>query len=377
MQYRKFTKDNLDVSLLGFGCMRFPVIDGDSSQIDEVQSTEMLHYAIDSGINYIDTAYNYHQGNSEILVGKALKNGYREKVYLATKLPVWLAKTYEDFEKLLDEQLAKLQTEYIDFYLLHSLHEKSWTKIEKLNVFKFLDEAKRKGKIKYAGFSFHDELPLFKKIVDSYPWDFCQIQLNYMDRQYQAGIEGLKYAAEKGISLVIMEPIKGGKLATAPSDVEAVWNKNSEKRTPAEWALKWVYDFEEVSVVLSGMSTIDQVKQNIALTNNSLPKSLTEEEHGLIGEVTKLYEERTKVGCTSCEYCLPCPSNVSIPNIFSHYNNFYVYGSEKHSIDMYEHFKKEGKDSSQCTECGACEQLCPQHLEIISLLKDADKALSR
>ena len=377
MQYRKFTKDHLDVSLLGFGCMRFPVIDGDSSQINEELSTEMLHYAIDHGINYIDTAYNYHQGNSEIFVGKALKNGYREKVFLATKLPVWLADTYEDFEKLLDEQLEKLQTEYIDFYLLHSLHEKSWRKIEKLNVFKFLDEAKRKGKIKYAGFSFHDELPLFKEIVDSYPWDFCQIQLNYMDRQYQAGILGLKYAAEKSISLVIMEPIKGGKLATAPRDVEAVWNRSSEKRTPAQWALKWVYDFEEVSVVLSGMSTLDQVKQNIALTNNSVPKSLTEEELGLVDEVTALYNERTKVGCTSCEYCLPCPSNVSIPNIFTMYNNYYVYGTEEQSISTYNKYIDNGKDSTQCTECGACEQLCPQHLEIISLLKDANKALFR
>lgn len=377
MQYRKFTKDNLDVSLLGFGCMRFPVIDGDSSKIDEEQSTEMLHYAIDNGINYIDTAYNYHQGNSEIFVGKALKNGYREKVYLATKLPVWLVKSYEDFERLLDEQLEKLQVDYIDFYLLHSLYEKTWRNIEKLNVFKFIEEAKRKGKIKYIGFSFHDELPLFKEIVDSYPWDFCQIQLNYMDRQYQAGIKGLKYAAEKGISLVIMEPIKGGKLATAPRDIEAIWDKSSIKRSPAEWALKWIYDFEDVAVVLSGMSTLEQVKQNIISTSNSAPNSLTKEEHDLIDEVTSIYDERTKVGCTSCEYCIPCPANVAIPNIFSHYNNFYVYEAEEYSMKMYEHFKKEGKDSSQCTECGACEQLCPQHLEIISLLKDADKALSR
>ena len=377
MQYRKFTKDNLDVSLLGFGCMRFPVIDGDSSQIDEEKATNMLHYAIDNGINYIDTAYTYHQDNSEIFVGKALKNGYRDKVYLATKLPVWLTESYEDFEKYLDKQLEKLQTDYIDFYLLHSLHEKAWAKIEKLNIFKFLDEAKRKGKIKYAGFSFHDELPLFKKIIDSYPWDFCQIQLNYMDRQYQAGIQGLKYAAEKSISLVIMEPIKGGKLASSPKDIEAIWNKNSEKRTSAEWALKWVYDFEEVSVVLSGMSTLDQVKENIALTNDSLPRSLTKEEHDLVDEVTMVYNERIKVGCTSCEYCLPCPSNVAIPNIFSQYNNYYVYGTEEQSISTYNKYKEQGKDSSQCIECGACEQLCPQHLEIISYLKDADKALSK
>ncbi len=375
MQYRKFTKDKIDVSLLGFGCMRFTILNGDSSQIDEEKAREMLHYGIDHGINYIDTAYNYHRGNSEIFVGKALKNGYRDKVYLATKLPVWLVKSYEDFEKLLDEQLEKLQTEYIDFYLLHSLHEKVWTNIEKLDVFRFLDEAKRKGKIKYAGFSFHDELPLFKKIVDSYEWDFCQIQLNYMDRQYQAGIDGLKYAAKKDISVVIMEPIKGGKLATAPEDIKEVWDKSNKKDSPALWALKWVYDFEEVSVVLSGMSTFDQVKENIKLTNNS--KSLTKEEHSIIDEVTELYKEKIKVGCTSCEYCMPCPENVAISDIFSHYNDLYVYGSKEYSKSMYKHFKKEGKDSSLCTECGTCQQLCPQHLEIISLLKDADKALSK
>ena len=375
MQYRKFTRNNLDISLLGFGCMRLPVLNGDSSQIDEEKATEMLHYAIDNGINYIDTAYNYHQGNSEIFVGNALKNDYRQKVYLATKLPVWLVKTYEDFEKLLDEQLEKLQTKYIDFYLLHSLYEKTWINIEKLNVFKFLDEAKRKGKIKYAGFSFHDELPLFKKIIDSYSWDFCQIQLNYMDRQYQAGIPGLKYATEKGISLIIMEPIKGGKLASTPKDIKEVWDESTEKRTPAEWALKWVYDFEEVSVVLSGMSTLEQVKQNIGITNNSLPKSLTKEEHDLIDKVTALYNEKIKVGCTDCEYCMPCPSNVAIPNIFSQYNNYYVFGTEEQSISTYKKLIEQGKDSTKCTECETCEQLCPQHLKIISFLKDADKVL--
>lgn len=375
MQYRYFTNDKLKVSLLGFGCMRLPIINGDSSNIDEEKAMEMIHYAIDNGVNYIDTAYNYHQGNSEIFVGKALKNGYREKVYLATKLPVWLANSYEDFEKLLDEQLKKLDTEYIDFYLLHSLHEKTWSKIKDLNIFKFIEEAKREGKIKYAGFSFHDELPLFKDILDSYPWDFCQIQLNYMDRQYQAGIEGLKYAAEKGIPLVIMEPIKGGKLAYASDDIQKVWDSSDVKRSPAEWALKWVYDFPEVSVVLSGMSNMDHVKENIELTKNSLPKSLTKKEHEIIDKVTSIYNERVKVGCTSCEYCLPCPQGVAIPNIFSLYNNYYVYGAKEQSKTSYLKLIKENKDVSKCIECGECEQLCPQHLEIISFLKDAKQAL--
>ncbi len=377
MQYRYFTKDKLKVSLLGFGCMRFPIIDEDSGKINEAEATEMLHFAIDNGINYVDTAYGYHQGNSETFVGKALKNGYREKVYLATKLPVWLADSYEDFENLLDQQLKRLDTDYIDFYLLHSLHKKTWDKIVKLGIFKFLEDARDKGKIKYIGFSFHDEFPVFKEILDSYPWDFCQIQLNYMDRQYQAGIDGAKYAAEKDISLVIMEPIKGGKLANSPVDIQKVWDTSHIKRTPAEWALKWVYDFPEVSVVLSGMSTIEQVKENIELTNNSLPNSLTKEEHRIIDKVTSIYSEKIKVGCTSCEYCLPCPQGVAIPDIFSLYNNYYVYDTKEQSTSSYLKLIKDDKDASRCIECGECEQLCPQHLEIISYLKDGNQALSK
>lgn len=376
MQYRYMTKDKLKVSQLGFGCMRFPLKQNDSKDIDEKEAIEMLHYAIDNGVNYIDTAYNYHQGNSEILVGKALKDGYREKVFLATKLPVWLTNSYEDFEKFLNEQLEKLQTDYIDFYLLHSLHEKTWNKISKLDIHKFLDMAKQKGKIKYVGFSFHDEFPLFKTIVDSYPWDFCQIQLNFMDKDYQAGIQGLKYAYEKGILVSIMEPIKGGKLASAPKEIQDVWNRYHIKRTPAEWALKWLYNLEEVSVVLSGMSTMNQVKENIKTASESLPNSLTNDEIQLIDEVTGIYKSKVKIGCTSCEYCLPCPSNIAIPSIFNIYNNMYVYGTEKESKATYNRLIEQGKDASKCVECGACESNCPQHLEIINTLKDADKALS-
>lgn len=375
MQYRYVTKDNIKVSQLGFGCMRLPILNNDSGQIDEEKATEMLHYAIENGVNYIDTAYPYHQEMSEPFVGKALKNGLREKVYLATKLPVWLVKTYDDFEKYLDEQLEKLQTEYIDFYLLHSLYEKTWRNIVDLNVFKFIEEAKRKGKIKYIGFSFHDELPLFKEIMDSYNWDFCQIQLNYMDRNYQAGLEGLAYAKQKDISVIIMEPIKGGKLANASDDILNVWDKNDIKRTPAEWALRWLYNLNDISIVLSGMSTLEHVKENLKTAHEGLPNSLTEKELNLIDEVTKIYNDKFKVGCTACEYCLPCPSNVSIPNIFELYNNIYVYGTKEQSLNSYKKYKELEKDASQCIECGACEGSCPQHLSIIELLKEADKAL--
>ncbi|MDR7857666.1 aldo/keto reductase [Tissierella sp.] len=375
MQYCYFTKDKLKVSKLGFGCMRFPILEGDSGKIDKDLASKMLIYGIDNGINYIDTAYPYHKGNSEEFVGEVLSKGYREKVYLATKLPAWLTNSYEDFENYLDEQLKRLQTDYIDFYLLHSLSEKTWNKIYELNVLGFLDEAKRKGKIKYAGFSFHDNLDIFKTIVDSYPWDFCQIQLNYMDRQYQTGLEGMRYAAEKEISLVIMEPIKGGKLSNASEEISAIWNKSNIKRSPAEWALKWIYNFEEVSVVLSGMSTMDHVIENVKTANDAIPNSLTDQELKIVDEVTALYEKNVKVGCTSCEYCLPCPQKVSIPNIFELYNNIYVYGTETVSKDSYSRYIEQEIDASKCVECGACESVCPQHLDIIKHLKDADLVL--
>lgn len=375
MQYRYFTNDRLKVSQLGFGCMRFPILDNDSGKIDEELASQMLHYAIDNGVNYIDTAYPYHKGNSEEFVGKALKNGYREKVYLATKLPVWLVNCYDDFEKYLDEQLERLQTDHIDFYLLHALSEGRWNTIYDLKVLNFLDEAKRKGKIKYAGFSFHDSLDVFKNIVDSYSWDFCQIQLNYMDRQYQAGIEGMKYVADKNISLVIMEPIKGGKLSNASKEISEVWDKSETKRTPAEWALKWIWNFEEVAVVLSGMSTMNHVTENIRTASDSSPNSLTKEELALIDEVTDIYSQNVKVGCTGCEYCLPCPQNVEIPSIFELYNNVYVYGNDKESKSSYNRLIELEKSAINCVECGACESVCPQHIEIIKLLKDADGVL--
>lgn len=375
MQERYFTKNKIFSSILGFGCMRLPVINNENVKIDESEATKLLHFAIDNGINYIDTAYNYHQGQSEPFLGKALANGLREKIYLATKNPVWLAEKYEDFERLLDEQLERLQSNYIDFYLLHSLHEKVYKKIINLNVFDFVDEAKRKGKIKYAGFSFHDELPLFKTIVDAYPWDFCQIQLNYLDRDYQAGLEGLAYAKEKGLDVVIMEPIKGGKLANPSDEIKEIWNKSEIKRTPAEWSLRWLYNFEEVSVVLSGMSTMDQVIENIHTASDSKANSLTKKEMELVDKVTSIYKDKIKVGCTGCEYCLPCPSNVNIPEIFELYNNIYVFDAIDTSKDSYSKLKELSKDVSQCIECGACENICPQHLKVISLLKDAQKAL--
>lgn len=375
MQYRYFTKDNIKVSALGFGCMRFPILDNDSSKIDEEKTIEMLRYAIDNGVNYIDTAYNYHQGNSEYVVGKALKDGYRKKVYLATKLPVWKVESYEDFNELLDEQLKKLDTDYIDFYLMHALNKERWDKIKNLGVLRFADEAKKSGKVKYIGFSFHDELDVFKEIIDSYDWDFCQIQLNYVDRDYQAGEEGLKYAYNKGISVVIMEPIKGGKLTNPSEEIKSIWDSYEEKRTPAEWALRWVLNHREVSVVLSGMNNIEQVKENIKTVSNAKANSLSEEELKLIDKVTDVYNEKIKVGCTGCEYCLPCEQGVSIPDIFQIYNDLYAFGTEENSKKAYSSFIEKGIDASRCIECGRCEAACPQNIEIIKYLKEAHRVL--
>lgn len=373
MQYRYFTKDKLKVSTLGFGCMRFPIIDGDNSKINYAESIDMVRYAINNGVNYIDTAYNYHGGKSEEFVAKVLEDGYRQKVYLATKNPVWLVEKYEDFEKLLDEQLERLNTDYIDFYLLHSLHKKSWDKIVELRVFDFIEEAKRKGKIKYIGFSFHDELSLFKEIVDSHDWDFCQIQLNYIDRQFQAGLAGLEYAASKNISVVIMEPIKGGKLVNSPDEVTAIFHESEIKRSPAAWALKYLYDFDDVAVVLSGMSTMEHVKENIETSSET--NKLTPKELDIIDRVTDIYKEKIKVDCTSCRYCIPCPTNVAIPDIFQQYNDIYVYDRLEESQNNYKHLIDSEKDAINCIECGECEAICPQNLEIIQLLKDADKNL--
>lgn len=373
MQYRKFGKLDVKVSALGFGSMRLPIIGNDYSKIDEDEAIKMMRYAVDNGVNYIDTAYPYHEGNSEYVVGKALKDGYREKTYLATKLPSWLINEKTDMDKYLNEQLKKLDTDYIDFYLLHALDKERWDNYKKLDVFSWIEKVKKEGKIKYIGFSFHDELKVFKSIIDDYDkWDFCQIQYNYMDINHQAGTNGLKYAASKGLGVVIMEPIRGGKLAgNPPEDIKKLWDTAEIKRKPAEWALEWVWNQPEVSIVLSGMSTMEQVKDNIKSASNSGINKLTSEELKLINSVRDTYRSLSPVGCTACNYCMPCPNGVKIPNNFTIYNESHMYNNYDEALKSYNNLN-EGKASS-CIECGTCETKCPQHLTIIDNLKDVKR----
>jgi predicted aldo/keto reductase-like oxidoreductase len=326
-------------------------------------------------VNYIDTAYPYHRGSSEILVGKALKDGYRKKVKLATKLPVWLLKTKEDFDKYLNEQLEKLQTDHIDFYLLHALNKERWNTIKELDVLDSLKKAIDSGKVKHAGFSFHEDINFFRTILDSFNWGMCQIMFNYMeDREWEKHIS---YAHSKGIAVVVMEPLLGGKLANNPPDeVGRVWSESGYDRSPADWSFKWIYNHPEVTLALSGMSTMTQVVENLKIAGNSLPNALSEQELNALDKARELYTNLTKVKCTGCEYCLPCPNNVSIPGIFEQYNNAAAYNILKESVKNYADLKKSGSDASLCIECGKCEEVCPQKLPIIRHLKEAHKALN-
>ncbi|MGB9821485.1 MAG: aldo/keto reductase [Pseudothermotoga sp.] len=377
MQYREFGKTGVKVSILGFGAMRLPILNNDESQIDEEKAVEMIRYAIDHGVNYVDSAYPYHRGNSEKVVGKALRDGYREKVFLATKSPVWQVEKHADFERFFDEQLGKLQTDHIDMYLMHALNKERWEKIKSLRFFEFFERAKSQGKVRFAGFSFHDKYPVFKEIVDGYDgWDFCQIQLNYMDINYQAGLSGLKYAASKGLAVVIMEPLKGGKLAAFPTKVMNVLKKSGKDWSAVEWSFRWLGNSPQVSVILSGMSTLDQVKQNVQIMSQVTPNSLTENDLRLIEEVRKTLESFAVVNCTECGYCMPCPNGVNIPGNFRLYNETVMFEDMERGKGEYKWFESQKMSAAFCTECGQCLSKCPQKLQIPSLLKKVHKELS-
>lgn len=370
MKYRGFGKLNWKVSALGFGAMRLPIIGGDAAKIDEPEAIGMIRYAIDHGVNYIDTAYPYHRGNSETLVGKALQDGYREKAKLATKMPTWLVNSQQDMSKYLDEQLARLKDACVDFYLLHGLNKERWQKLKDLEVLKWAEKKMDEGKIEHIGFSFHDEYHVLKEIIDSYQdWSLCQILYNYVDADYQAGTKGLKYASSKGLAVVIMEPVAGGRLSIPPLEgIQAIWATASVKRTPAEWALRWVWNHPEVSVALSGMSTREQVVENVKSASRSGPNTLTKRELALISRVKRKYKELGFVGCSGCGYCTPCSQGVNIPQIISLYNEYYMKDRADETKNKYwKHITRESQ-ARRCAKCGKCEELCPQRLPIRAIL---------
>ena len=377
MKYRDFGKTGVKVSVLGFGCMRLPLLEGTDGEVDFELSREMIRYGIDNGINYIDTAWPYHNGQSEDITGRSLADGYREKVYLATKLPIWLVNSREDMDSFLDKQLARLGTDYIDFYLIHSLKKGAWEKMVDLGLFDFMDKAKASGRIKHIGFSYHDELPLFKEIVDAYDWEFCQIQYNFMDTEYQAGLEGLEYAAGKGLGIIIMEPLRGGSfLKNIPDDIRAIWDSSPEVKSPADAALRYIWDHPAVCTVLSGMSEMKHVTENLASADRADANALSAAELSVIEKVREVYKSRIIASCTNCKYCMPCPSGVDIPENLTVLNNTSIYNSVEQFRFGYKNFFDDEKKADKCTECGQCEEICPQHINIIECLKQLDGMMS-
>ncbi len=349
MQYRKLGNLDIDVSALGFGAMRLPVINKDDTKIDKEPASEMMAYAFDNGVNYIDTAHPYHGGNSEIVVGSVLNQGYRDKVYLATKLPTWMVNQPSDFDKLLDEQFQRLQTEYIDFYLLHNLNASAWPKMRDMGVMEWCEKIKSEGKVKYFGFSFHDSFTVLKDIIDSYDWSFFQMQYNYMNENVQAGTKGLEYGAQKGLGVIIMEPLFGGSLINMPDNVKDLWKKHDCDRSTADIALQWLWNKKEISMVLSGMSTIEQTKENVASASTSGVDTLTQSELTLVSEIQEALRDARLVPCTKCGYCMPCPEGVNIPLNFEYYNDAKTFGGNAASLS-----KNLYLDAPENTRASAC-----------------------
>ncbi len=382
MLYREMGKTGEKVSILGFGCMRLP-IKGSYDRIDVQKSSKLLDHALDRGVNYLDTAYPYHGlgttqgGTSEVFLGEYFSENDRiDEVHLATKLPTWLLEDEGDMDRFLNEQLRRLKMDCIDFYLLHSLKEKQWFHLEDLGVLEFLDSAVSDGRIKYTGFSTHDETSFVKEVVDSYQWDMCQIQYNYLDENIQAGSEGLQYAAGKGLGVVIMEPLKGGVLADyVPQEVQGIWDDVPLRRTPAEWALRYLWDIPEISVVLSGMNTMGQLQENLETAAEGLPHSLTSEELKIMEDVKQVYHGKISVECSKCGYCMPCPSGINIPQCFSYLNQAEMLEDCSEVKNQYYFMLKDRERAGNCLECGLCEELCSQHIPIREELKKVERKM--
>ena len=373
MLYRTMPRNGDRLSILGFGCMRLPTAEG---RIDEARATRQIRHAIDSGVNYVDTAWPYHAGESEPFVGRALADGYRDKVKLATKLPRWMVHTAADMERFLSLQLERLNTTHIDYYLVHGVEGVTWDAIAALGVVEFLDRARADGRIGNAGFSFHGDLADFTRIVDAYPWAMCQIQYNYLDRVRQAGTEGLQYAASKGLGVMVMQPLRGGILGrTPPPAVAAILEEAGPGPSPAARALAWVWDHPEVTVALSGMNNEAQLEENLALASRVLPNSLSVADLDLIERLARKYVEILKVGCTGCGYCRPCPNGVNIPDCFDTYNHLHMFqdlaGAKfVYALRMSGMLGGEPGYASQCLRCDDCVEKCPQFLPIPDLLEN-------
>jgi len=359
--------------------MRLPILEDDSGKINEPEAMAMIRYAIDQGVNYVDTAYPYHQHQSEPFIGKVLKDGYREKVRLATKMPCWEIKEEADFDRFLEEQLERLDVDKIDFYLLHALNARTWENVKNLGVLDWAEKRMSEGLFTYLGFSFHDDYPVFDDILNSYDnWTFTQIQYNYMDVNFQAGRKGLQQAANRGMAVVVMEPLRGGRIAKNPPPqiVAEQWATSDRGWAPAAWALHWVWDQPEVSTALSGMTTMLQVKENLATASESGVGKLTDADHAVIEQVRQAYEALAPIPCTQCEYCLPCPEGVAIPRIFELWNDAAAYDAWGHARWAYNNQIKPEARADNCIECGECEAICPQNIEIIDWLAKAHQKLA-
>lgn len=376
LQYRPFGKTNWQVSALGFGTMRLPQNSAKYSDINEPEAIKLIRYAIDKGVNYVDTAYPYHDGQSEVVVGKALTEGYREKVKIATKMPVFSVEKKEDLDIIFDTQLKRLQTDCMDFYLLHALMKPTWEKVKQLDIIEWAENKIAQGQIGHLGFSFHDEYEVFKEIIDSYNgWRFCQIQYNYLDEHYQAGKTGLQYAAQKGLAVIVMEPLAGGMLAVKPPvEIQREWDRTGKKRAPADWALQWIWNQPEVTMLLSGMNAMSQVKENLASADNSGPNTLTPAELTALTRSRELFQQVGYIGCSKCHYCNKCPQGIDIPLNLVYLNQ---YASKRSAPKAQEKIKQKysqevaiAQRANNCIHCGQCENLCPQHLPIRKLLEE-------
>ncbi len=378
MHYRRFPRiDDIEVSALGLGCMRLPTMDGDPARIDEAAADDLLSAALEAGVNYVDTAWPYHRGMSEPWLGAALERlGARGRVYVATKSPTWLVKEEADWERFLSAQLERLRTERIDFYLMHALNRERWATVVEKGGLDFLAKAKADGRIGHVGFSFHDSLDAFRDIVDGWDgWEFCQVQYNYLDEEYQAGSAGLRYAEDKGLGVIVMEPLRGGSLARVPEGALGMLAAYGKPRMPVEWALRHVLDRQEVVTALSGMGSARELWENVATASGARPNAMTEAERSVIRDVRAWFLARMAVPCTECGYCKPCPSGVSIPRVFSLWNELAMFGDPEATRRAYGAELGSSGGAGSCVACGACAPRCPQGIDIPGRLAEAAAAL--